>query len=137
MTKEQIESWVKFAAKSSNCSRAHIGCIIVQRSGVISFGYNHNPNEETCDFPDVEGGCGCIHAEVAATGWAHYYLDGSDTRFVVVSIAPCGPCAKVLTLIEPKAVYYLAPSRPGAMEKGLAVFKKAGIPCLLLEGDVP
>jgi deoxycytidylate deaminase len=107
-----ISKRVKMLESLSTCKRAHVACVFTDaQEMIIGGGYNNNPNDFTCDRPEVQGGCGCLHAEVVAA--VRYRHDATlDTAWV--SRAPCGHCAKVLIACGVRHVNWFAESWPMA-----------------------
>lgn len=108
----------------STCGRAQVGCVLTDtRRELMWIGYNggyaSGPNE--CRHPGVEGGCGCIHAELNALLKA----DGSQDKVAYATTSPCPTCAVALINAHVAFVSYLAPYRD---LEGLAILKEAGVP---------
>jgi len=107
------EVWMKLAviiSKRSTCLRRQVGCVIVSEDNrrVLSVGYNGNasglPNK--CDTPDVQSGCGCLHAEENAA--ISCVEPMSTIKVVYTTVFPCKMCAKRLVQLGGvKKVYFL------------------------------
>lgn len=108
----------------STCGRAQVGCVLTDiRRELMWIGYNggytNGPNE--CRHPGVEGGCGCIHAELNALLKA----DGSVDKLAYATTAPCPTCAVALINAHVVFVTYFAPYRD---TEGLMILDEAGVP---------
>lgn len=96
------------AASRSTCRRAVVGCIITNQDGtsIVSMGYNGNARGlvDGCDA-DLQGSCGCLHAEENALIKAPYDVQRSLVMFTTTS--PCWACAKRILNSGVGTVYYL------------------------------
>lgn len=91
-----LHSVALMTAWQSRCRRAAVGCVVADsRLELFATGYNGaergGPNE--CRRPDVDGGCGCLHAEINALLKAGQLARGG-TAFV--TRRPCEACAVAL-----------------------------------------
>ena len=106
-------------ATRSNCSRRHVGAVIVRNRHILSTGYNGTPyNVKNC----FEGGCPrcsgkaesgthldeclCVHAEQNAICQAAQHGHAIDGGTIYVTISPCLTCAKLLINAGIKEVVY-------------------------------
>ena len=96
-------------AKRSNCSRRHVGAVIMKRNHILSAGYNGTPHGVKNCF---EGGCPrcarttksgdhleeclCVHAEQNAICQAALHGVSIDDATIYVTISPCLTCAKLI-----------------------------------------
>lgn len=92
-------------ATRSTCRRRHVGCVLVDRDGIVlATGYNGVPSgithclDSPCDAADARSGqrldeCWAIHAEQNAVLFASSPRD-IDTCYTTV--APCTSCVKLL-----------------------------------------
>lgn len=84
-------------ADRSTCQRSKVGTVItnLEYTQIYSYGYNGNyaggPN--TCDSPELQGRCGCIHSEVNALVKAPY-LPGQ--QILITTMSPCLNCSKLI-----------------------------------------
>lgn len=106
-------------AKRSNCSRRHVGAVMVKDNHILSTGYNGTPRKVKNCF---EGGCPrcsgkadsgthleeclCVHAEQNAICQAALYGHALDGATLYVTISPCLTCAKLLVNSGVKEVVY-------------------------------
>ena len=108
------------AASRSNCSRRHIGAIIVRDHRIISTGYNGTPrgvkncNEGGCprcasDAPSGEklSECICCHAEENAIVQAAYHGTSVKDSSIYTTFSPCLLCSKMIINAGIKEVVYL------------------------------
>lgn len=96
-------------AKRSNCSRRHVGAVIMKRNHILSAGYNGTPHGVKNCF---DGGCPrcahatksgehleeclCVHAEQNAICQAALHGVAIDGATIYVTISPCLTCAKLI-----------------------------------------
>lgn len=96
-------------AERSNCSRRHVGAIIVKDNHIIATGYNGTPAGTRNCF---EGGCHrcgtthttgekldeclCVHAEQNAICQAAKYGNAIDGGTIYVTCSPCLTCLKLI-----------------------------------------
>jgi len=100
-------------AKLSNCSRLHVGALILNSDfRILGEGYNGRPAGTVhCkdDNPDgIKELCNCIHAEINALNFCIPY-EGEKIAFVTAF--PCPNCLKALYIKNVKKVYYNNPYR--------------------------
>ncbi len=107
VTKSQMFMQMAHVVKSrSTCSRAQVGCVIMDIDGtsILSMGYNGNakglPN--TCDSSEP-GKCGCIHAEINALLKCPYH--GVGNLALATTTSPCLSCAKLILNSKVTVVY--------------------------------
>lgn len=107
----------------STCQRRHVACLFVDRfDNIVAQGFNNNTPFLTCERPNEQGNCGCLHAEVRTMCDYDWKV---PVHAVYVSAAPCANCAKVISLVMPDTVFYLEDSHP--MVEGFKVLDAAGI----------
>jgi deoxycytidylate deaminase len=96
----------------STCARKKVGCVLFDVYGRrVAGNYNRNIGNASCDHPELMGGCGCIHAEVAACAASR--VPGTTSPYLAVqTLAPCLPCAKVLVFAGVREVWFEELSRP-------------------------
>ena len=117
---EYFMNLAEVASTRSNCSRRHIGAIIVKDSRIISTGYNGTPkgvkncNEGGCprcasDVPSGEslGECICCHAEENAIVQAAYHGVPVKDSCIYTTYSPCLLCAKMIINAGIKEVVFL------------------------------
>lgn len=106
-------------AKRSNCSRRHVGAVMVKDNHILSSGYNGTPRKvkncfaggcPRCAGKAVSGThldeCLCVHAEQNAICQAALYGHALDGATVYVTISPCLTCAKLMVNAGVKEVVY-------------------------------
>jgi dCMP deaminase len=99
----------KVAATRSNCSRRHVGAVIIRDKQVISTGYNGTPrgikncNEGGCPrcSSDAKSGdnltqCICSHAEENSIVQAAYHGVSVKNTTLYTTYCPCLLCAKMI-----------------------------------------
>ena len=124
--KEPRPSWDEYfiaiarvVATRSNCTRRHVGAVVVKDNHILATGYNGTPRGVRNCF---EGGCPrcahttasgehleeclCVHAEQNALCQAALYGHALAGSTVYVTISPCLTCAKLLIDAGVKEVVY-------------------------------
>lgn len=114
----------------STCNRAQCGCIIYPRdfSSVEAIGYNGPPRGRPNDSClELEGQCGCIHAEANAIA----KLKGErDDLVLMTTMSPCYLCAGLIVNCgRIKIVVY---ERAYRNPSGLKLCSSAGLICMEL-----
>lgn len=114
-------------AQRSTCCRKQVGTVITttDHRKVLAVGYNGNATglENTCDHPEVSGGCGCLHSEINAI--INCDAPRGTPKYVYVTLLPCKACSKALiNLGDIKEIFYLEDYRD---KTSLSLFEKAGI----------
>ena len=125
-TKDPRPSWDDYfmetalvVAKRSNCSRRHVGAVIMKDNHILSTGYNGTPRGVRNCF---DGGCPrcagtvksgthleeclCTHAEQNAICQAAYYGVAIAGSTIYITISPCLTCAKLIINAGIKEVVY-------------------------------
>lgn len=128
------------AATRSNCSRRHVGAIVVRDKRIITTGYNGTPRgvrncfDGGCprcagDSPsgDSLGDCICAHAEENAIVQAAYHGISVKDGTLYVTISPCLMCAKMIINAGIREVVYEGEYR--FTESTRSLFKEAGVTC--------
>ena len=96
-------------ATRSNCSRRHVGAVLVRNRHILSTGYNGTPHGVKNCF---EGGCPrcahttesgsrleeclCVHAEQNAICQAAQHGHALEGGTIYVTCSPCLTCAKLI-----------------------------------------
>jgi len=122
----------------SNCSRRHVGAVIVRNRHILSTGYNGTPYGVTNCF---EGGCPrcanatksgthldeclCVHAEQNAICQAAQHGHAIDGATAYVTISPCLTCAKLLINAGIREVVYAG--EYAFLDTVKDIFKQAGV----------
>ena len=117
---EYFMNMAEVAASRSNCSRRHIGAIIVKDCRIISTGYNGTPKGvKNCDeggcprcasnVPSGEnlGECICCHAEENAIVQAAYHGVRVKDSCIYTTYSPCLLCSKMIINAGIKEVIFL------------------------------
>jgi len=103
----------------ANCSRRHVGAVVVRDRNILSTGYNGTPiHTKNC----FEGGCPrcahavesgthldeclCVHAEQNAICQAALHGTSIEGATIYVTISPCLTCAKLLINAGIREVVY-------------------------------
>jgi len=116
---EYFMGLAEVVAKRSNCTRRHVGAVVMKDNHVLATGYNGTPHGVKNCF---EGGCPrcagttqsgthleeclCTHAEQNAICQAAYYGHALDGGTIYVTISPCLTCAKLLINAGIREVVY-------------------------------
>ena len=128
----------RVVATRSNCSRRHVGAVIVRNRHILSTGYNGTPyGVKNC----FEGGCPrcsgkiesgkgldeclCVHAEQNAICQAAQHGHAIDGGTIYVTISPCLTCAKLLINAGIKEVVY--GGEYSFLDTVKDIFKQAGV----------
>ena len=106
-------------AKRSNCTRRHVGAVVMKDHHILATGYNGTPRGVKNCF---EGGCPrcagktesgthleeclCTHAEQNAICQAALYGHALEGGTIYITISPCLTCAKLLVNAGIKEVVY-------------------------------
>jgi len=125
-------------ATRSNCSRRHVGAVIVRDRHILSTGYNGTPHGVKNCF---EGGCPrcahttksgdhleeclCVHAEQNAICQAALHGHAIDGATVYVTLTPCLTCAKLIINSGIREVVYAG--NYAFDDKVIDIFKQAGV----------
>ena len=128
----------RVVATRSNCSRRHVGAVIVRNRHILSTGYNGTPYGVRNCF---EGGCPrcsnqtksgthldeclCVHAEQNAICQAAQHGHAIDGATAYVTISPCLTCAKLLINAGIREVVYAG--EYAFLDTVKDVFKQAGV----------
>ena len=117
---EYFMNIAQVTASRSNCSRRHIGAVIVKDHRIISTGYNGTPrgvkncDEGGCprcasDTPSGEklGECICCHAEENSIVQAAYHGVSVKDSVIYTTFSPCLLCSKMIINAGIKEVVYL------------------------------
>ncbi|MBQ4440148.1 MAG: dCMP deaminase family protein [Kiritimatiellae bacterium] len=96
-------------AKRSNCSRRHVGAVVMRDNHILSTGYNGTPHGVKNCFAggcprcagQVKSGshleeCLCVHAEQNAICQAALYGTSLQGASIYVTLSPCLTCAKLI-----------------------------------------
>lgn len=120
-------------AELSHCKRKQVGCIIVKNNRIISIGCNGTPSgwENVCEDcfrrtkPEV------YHAETNAVAKLASSNESGYGASVFLTCSPCYDCAKLLSQMKVKEVYYAEnyqASTEATKGTGLDHLEKCGIP---------
>ena len=106
---EYFMNIAEVVATRSNCSRRHVGAVIVRNRHILATGYNGTPHGVKNCF---DGGCPrcahttqsgshleeclCVHAEQNAICQAALHGHAVEDSTVYVTISPCLTCAKLI-----------------------------------------
>ena len=119
-------------ATRSNCSRRHVGAVIVRNRHILSTGYNGTCLEGGC--PRCAGKtksgehldeCLCVHAEQNAICQAAQHGHAIEGATAYVTISPCLTCAKLLINAGIKEVVYSG--EYAFLDTVKDIFKQAGV----------
>ena len=133
-------------ATRSNCSRRHVGAVIVKDRHILSTGYNGTPHGVKNCFEGgcprcsgkVESGthldeCLCVHAEQNAICQAALFGQAVDGATAYVTVSPCLTCAKLLINAGIREVVYQGDYAFLGTVK--AIFRSAGVKHRKLKTD--
>lgn len=125
-------------ASRSNCSRRHVGAVVVRNRHILATGYNGTPyGVKNC----FEGGCPrcsgetksgakldeclCVHAEQNAICQAAQHGHAIEGATVYVTVSPCLTCAKLLINAGIREVVYSG--EYAFLDTVKDIFKQAGV----------
>lgn len=128
----------KVVATRSNCSRRHVGAVLVRNRHILATGYNGTPHGvKNCH----EGGCPrcanaaksgthldeclCVHAEQNAICQAALHGHAIEGATAYVTFSPCLTCAKLLINAGVKEVVY--DGEYSFLDTVKDIFKQAGV----------
>ena len=99
----------ELVSSRSNCSRRHVGAVVVRNRHILSTGYNGTPHgvkncfdggclrcAHTTKSGDHLEECLCVHAEQNAICQAALLGHSIDGATIYVTISPCLTCAKLI-----------------------------------------
>ncbi len=99
----------RVVAMRSNCSRRHVGAVVMRDNHILSTGYNGTPHGVKNCFAGgcprcagkVKSGshleeCLCVHAEQNAICQAALYGTSLQGSSIYVTLSPCLTCAKLI-----------------------------------------
>lgn len=106
---EYFMNIAEVVATRSNCSRRHVGAVIVRNRHILATGYNGTPHGvkncfaggcPRCAHTTKSGShleeCLCVHAEQNAICQAALHGHAIEGASVYVTISPCLTCAKLI-----------------------------------------
>jgi dCMP deaminase len=93
----------------STCQRKQVGTVITSDDFRYVYGVGYNGNASmlvnTCEKPEIPGGCLCLHSEENAI--INCNAQRSQPKIVFVTWSPCRMCAKrLINLGSVQKVYY-------------------------------
>jgi len=116
---EYFMNIAQVVASRSNCTRRHVGAVVVRDNHILATGYNGTPRGVKNCF---EGGCPrcagevksgtkleeclCTHAEQNAICQAALYGHALEGGTIYVTLSPCLTCAKLIVNAGIKEVVY-------------------------------
>lgn len=99
----------RVVATRSNCSRRHVGAVVMRDNHILSTGYNGTPHGVKNCFAGgcprcagtVKSGsnleeCLCVHAEQNAICQAALYGTSLQGATIYITLSPCLTCAKLI-----------------------------------------
>lgn len=126
------------AAMRSNCSRRHVGAVVVRARHILSTGYNGTPHgvvncfaggcprcAHTTKSGDHLEECLCVHAEQNAICQAAMHGHAIEGASIYVTISPCLTCAKLIINSGIKEVIYGGDY--AFLDTVKDIFKQAGV----------
>jgi len=114
-------------AKNSYCDKKKVGCVIVKNDTIISVGYNGSPSgwDNCCEDDNNKTLPHILHAEENALIKMARSHESSVGAEMFITMSPCLPCAKLLSEVGLKKVYYAEEYRG---TEGLEHLRARGIP---------
>lgn len=101
-------------AQKSEDPQTKVGCVILNKDGAYSSGYNHMPERARVKFPLCRDDDlvkskypYIIHAEMDAITKLHKWCRTDNNLVAYVTLFPCSNCAKLLVQSGVKEIYYL------------------------------
>jgi len=93
MTEDYLWHIVQNVAKSSNCKKRHVGCVILDENDtIVSTGYNWHVNG-ICDCADKST---ALHAEEVAVANIPDVFKNDDSLVAYINHKPCDKCRSLL-----------------------------------------
>ncbi|MFH1827058.1 MAG: dCMP deaminase family protein [bacterium] len=140
---------VDVVKKRADCTRRHVGAIVVKDNRIISTGYNGTPNKipncteggcarckrrdkKEIEWFEYEESCICIHAEQNAIIQAAYLGTSTKDATVYSTTNPCSSCAKILINAGIKRLVYRQEHHD---IEGVNLLKKAKVEILLFKNN--
>ena len=106
---DYVMELAQVVAKRSNCSRRHVGAVVMRNNHILSTGYNGTPHGvkncfaggcPRCAGTTKSGShleeCLCVHAEQNAICQAALYGISLEGATVYITLSPCLTCAKLM-----------------------------------------
>ena len=129
-SKRFVDTYMETAyvfAKRSYCDRKKVGCVIVKNDTIISVGYNGSPSgwDNACEDEHNKTLPHILHAEENALIKLARSHESSVGAEMFITMSPCLPCAKLLSEVGLKKVYYAEDYRG---TEGLEHLRARGIP---------
>lgn len=138
---------VDVVKKRADCTRRHVGAIVVKDHRIISTGYNGTPNKipncteggcirckrrdkKEIEWFEYEESCICIHAEQNAIIQAAYLGTSTKDATIYSTTNPCSSCAKILINAGIKRLVYRQEHHD---IEGVKLLKKAKVEILLIK----
>ncbi len=128
-------------AKRSNCSRRHVGAVIMKNFHILSAGYNGTPRGVRNCF---DGGCPrcagltpsgagleeclCVHAEQNAICQAALFGHALEGATIYITLSPCLTCAKLIVSSGIREVVYDG-DYSNFLDTVKRLFKSTGVKC--------
>ena len=104
---EQFINIADTISKSSKCTRAKVGAVIVKDNRIISTGYNGKPSGWKDDCREGCEGCKyTVHAEVNAITFAAKNGVSTCGSDIYVTLSPCSNCALLIIQAGIDRVYF-------------------------------
>lgn len=99
----------KLVSTLSYCKRKKVGCIIVKKNNIVSFGYNGTPTGEKnkCECNKNVTKKNVIHAELNGIIKASKNNVNINNSTMYITLSPCVYCAKLILQSGVKKVFYI------------------------------
>jgi len=124
----------QLAQQMSFCEDKKVGCVIVKNGNVISLGWNGMPSgwDNCCEDDDGQSLPEVLHAEANAITKLARSTETGEGSSLYTSYRPCLECAKLLSQVYIKEVYYSVTHTNPNKNTGIEYLKKCKIPAIYL-----
>lgn len=134
---KDIELYMDLAyrvAKRSYCERAQVGALLVRGRHILSYGWNGMPHglPNKCECEDGKTKDEVIHAEENAIAKVAASTSSTQGSTLIVTLAPCRPCARIIIQSEIDTVIYDQPYE-GNSPQGKGLLHECGVQVFQLD----
>lgn len=113
---------IKLVAKRSQCTRRHVGAILVKDNRIIAMGYNGVlPGADPATGIDEKGNSHTVHAEINIIAFCAKNGIPTENTEMWLTLSPCEKCAETIIQAGIRAVYFLEHYRD---DKGIKLLNK-------------
>lgn len=124
----------KLAAKRSQCTKKHVGCVLVKDRRISAIGYNGVlPGLNPLAGLDEQGNTHTVHAEANVIAYCAKHGIATDNCEMYITLSPCEKCAELIIQAGIKSVTFLEKYRD---ETGILLLQKQGISVIQYEEPI-